>query len=417
MKFKNIWSISVSMLVGIGTTIPVIATTSCAKTSSWTIMIYLCGSNLESRFGFATLNLSEIKDSSFGSNINVLVETGGANQWHTEAHGLPTVSTQKNERWQFKNHQMQKILTLTSNNMGDEETLEDFIRWGTTDYVTQHYALIVWDHGSGVFGAEQDGITGDMLSMLNIHDALAHGINQNHLHNDKFDFIDFDCCLMADIETQWMLSPFANYLVLSEDTEPGIGQNYHWLNYLNSNSDKPVLSITKDIVDTYIDKVKNYNSTHKSSDAATLSVSRTDTIESLIQNFNAWINVVLSNDDALNVIKSYFREYYYNQQYEGPYCDLYFMAKTLINTPSVAKETNDLLKSITNFIVYDSESDKQLQANSHGLSIFLSNSVWVSSNEYTFEQYINVINSWPEDLKAPFQKYINLINLLAVIEI
>jgi hypothetical protein len=69
------------------------------------------------------------------------------------------------------------------------------------------------------------------------------------------------------------------------------------------------------------------------------------------------------------------------------------MAKTLINTPSVAKETNDLLKSITNFIVYDSESDKQLQANSHGLSIFLSNSVWVSSNEYTFEQYINVINS------------------------
>jgi hypothetical protein len=38
--------------------------------------------------------------------------------------------------------------------------------------------------------------------MLNIHNALARGINQNHLHNNKFDFIDFDCCLMADIETQ-----------------------------------------------------------------------------------------------------------------------------------------------------------------------------------------------------------------------
>jgi hypothetical protein len=35
--------------------------------------------DLESQYGAATLNLGEIKNSSFGSNINVLVEIGGSN--------------------------------------------------------------------------------------------------------------------------------------------------------------------------------------------------------------------------------------------------------------------------------------------------------------------------------------------------
>jgi hypothetical protein len=43
-------------------------------------MVYLCGSDLESGSGFATMNLSEMKDSLLGPNINVLVETGGADR-------------------------------------------------------------------------------------------------------------------------------------------------------------------------------------------------------------------------------------------------------------------------------------------------------------------------------------------------
>jgi hypothetical protein len=37
--------------------------------------------------------------------------------------------------------------------------------------------------------------------MLQMHNALNNGINKNNLKDGKFDMIDFDCCLMADIET------------------------------------------------------------------------------------------------------------------------------------------------------------------------------------------------------------------------
>ena len=39
----------------------------------------------------------------------------------------------------------------------------------------------------------------------------------------KYDFIGFDTCLMATTETALMLSEFADYMIGSEETEPGIG--------------------------------------------------------------------------------------------------------------------------------------------------------------------------------------------------
>ena len=45
--------------------------------TSWTIMLYLCGTDLESDVGFASLNLEEIVNSNLSENVNFLIETGG----------------------------------------------------------------------------------------------------------------------------------------------------------------------------------------------------------------------------------------------------------------------------------------------------------------------------------------------------
>ena len=79
-------------------------------TAEWTVMFYLCGSDLESRHGFATGNLEEIAGcvpysslskivSDYPENIlseeqlahmrvNVVVETGGSREWHTKDLGM-----------------------------------------------------------------------------------------------------------------------------------------------------------------------------------------------------------------------------------------------------------------------------------------------------------------------------------------
>ncbi|MBQ6521462.1 MAG: hypothetical protein IJI15_01340, partial [Atopobiaceae bacterium] len=52
---------------------------------SWTIFVYLCGSDLESRSGAATKDLNEMLSGCTGSNVRFVVETGGARTWRNNA--------------------------------------------------------------------------------------------------------------------------------------------------------------------------------------------------------------------------------------------------------------------------------------------------------------------------------------------
>jgi len=41
-------------------------------------------------------------------------------------------------------------------NMGDPQTLVDFVSWGVQNYPAEHYAVILWDHGDIQFYREKD---------------------------------------------------------------------------------------------------------------------------------------------------------------------------------------------------------------------------------------------------------------------
>lgn len=45
------------------------------------LMIYMCGSDLESYYGFASKNLEEIASAVFEENNWVIVQTGGSKSW------------------------------------------------------------------------------------------------------------------------------------------------------------------------------------------------------------------------------------------------------------------------------------------------------------------------------------------------
>ena len=69
----------------------------------------------------------------------------------------------------------------------------------------------------------------------------------------KFDFIGFDACLMATVENARMLADYADYMIASEETEPGIGWYYtNWLTELSRNTSLPTLDIGKRITDDFV---------------------------------------------------------------------------------------------------------------------------------------------------------------------
>ena len=152
-------------------------------------------------------------------------------------------------------------------NMGDGDTLTDFIVWAVDSYPARKTMLILSDHGIGWPGGFGDPLPvaagGDgflmgewfghnNLWLMELDEALANGLEETGL--EQFDVVGFDACLMAQMEVFTAIAPFARYAVASEETEPGVGWAYAaWLGDLVQNPEWNGDEVTKSIVETYID--------------------------------------------------------------------------------------------------------------------------------------------------------------------
>ena len=216
------------------------------KQDEVTIMVYMCGTDLESQQGMATSDLQEMAAATVGDKINLIVFTGGCSRWRNNV-----VSSSVNQIYQIKDG---KFLCLEKDmgrgSLVSPETLTTFIQYGKKNFPANRMCLIFWDHGGGsVSGFGYDEKVGHNQSM-----TLA-GINSALKKADvKFDFIGFDACLMATVENGIMLSQYADYMIASEETEPGVGWYYtNWLNSLNKNTSMPTIQIGKQIADDFVE--------------------------------------------------------------------------------------------------------------------------------------------------------------------
>ena len=182
-----------------------------------TLMIYMIGSDLESTGGMATSDLNEMVYSGLDNrNVSVLVETGGCKRWRNSV-----VSPKKLQRWFVSGQGIGLIEEDSLSPMTDEEELADFIRFCAKKAPADRYALILWDHGGGSvsgFGYDET-YPNDTLNIGELSRALRMG-------GVKFDFIGFDACLMANLETALAVEPYADYMIASEESEPGTGWYY-----------------------------------------------------------------------------------------------------------------------------------------------------------------------------------------------
>ena len=114
-------------------------------------MVYIVGSNLESRYGSATNDIAEMRQAGLDyDKTNLLVYTGGSKRWVSD---IPSTSNnvldlskdpeEKDSKERIVAH------TDASANMGIPQTLSEFVSYCTENYPAQHYGLILWNHGGG----------------------------------------------------------------------------------------------------------------------------------------------------------------------------------------------------------------------------------------------------------------------------
>ena len=210
-----------------------------------TLMVYMCGTDLESKSAMATRDLQEMLAADFGDNVRLIILTGGCARWRNNM-----VSSQANQLWQVKNG---KLTCLSENNgnssMVSPATLAGFIQYCARNYPANRYGLIFWDHGSGSvsgYGYDEKNPRAGSMTLAGIDQALTQG-------GVKFDFIGFDACLMATVENALMLNRHADYLIASEETEPGYGWYYtDWLTALGRNTSISTEELGRKIVDDFV---------------------------------------------------------------------------------------------------------------------------------------------------------------------
>ena len=214
---------------------------------SFTIMVYMCGTDLESKSGMASADLSEMAAATLDNDkLQIIVYTGGCTGWKTTQ-----ISNTTNQIWRVKHGSIERLESDAGNvSMTKPATLTSFIKWCADKYPANRNMLIFWDHGGGSlsgYGYDQRFTSSGSMSLAGINTALKDaGI--------KFDIIGFDACLMATAENALMLSNYADYLIASEETEPGLGWYYTgWLNDLSSNTSIPSIEIGKKIADDFTD--------------------------------------------------------------------------------------------------------------------------------------------------------------------
>ena len=211
-----------------------------------TVMVYMCGSDLESRSGMATKDLQEMANAEIGDNVNIIVYTGGCAQWKNNL-----VSSRTNQIYKIENGGQFRLLNDNVGNkpMVTPSTLSEFIRFCAQNYPANRNMLILWDHGGGSitgYGYDQKFKSSGSMTLDGIDQALAEG-------GITFDVIGFDACLMATVETAQMASKYGDYLLASEESEPGIGWYYtDWVTLLSRNTSTPTLTLGKRIVDDFV---------------------------------------------------------------------------------------------------------------------------------------------------------------------
>ena len=238
--------------------------------------------------------------------------------------------------------------------MGDESSLKLFLNYLRDGYANfDRRFLTFWDHGYSYIDFGNDtNFNSDGLAMDEIARAFQHS------QVGIFDLIGFDACLMASVEVAKVVEPHAEYMIASEELEPGHG--WLWSAVIQSYAEED------SIVDAGIRMVDNFvQNVHGSNqyDGRTLSLLDLDQYDQLVAALNP---VISAYGQQLSFSDEYSASLIYGGTHARSYgpsaragdrasIDLMHFAQLLAENPpnaQIGSSLNDLMDAIGGFVIH-----------------------------------------------------------------
>ena len=351
-----------------------------------TMMVYMCGTDLESKSGMASSDITEMMKASFKDNVNIIIYTGGCKGWKING-----IDSRVNQIYKVENGQLKRLEADMGNKvMTDPNTLSEFIRYCAKNYPANRNELVFWDHGGGSvsgYGYDEKASSKGSMSLAGIRKALKDG-------GVTFDFVGFDACLMATAETALMLEPYADYLIASEETEPGIGWYYtDWLTKLGSNTSMPTLDIGKNIVDDFVSQCARRCAGQKTTLSVIDLAEFSNTVPSNLKAFSESVSSLMTNQEYKTVSDARYNTREFAASSKIDQVDLVDLALKM-NTPA----GEQLAKAIQGAVKYNLTSSNM--TNAYGVSIYFpyKRTSYVDSACSTYDQ-INMDASYAKCIR------------------
>lgn len=353
---------------------------STAAQKEWTFLVYINGHNNLDSYGGQNIKGMEKVGSSDALNIVV--------QWASEANGDVRRLLVKKDTTSSTTVTSPVVQTLPgSTDMGDANTLNDFIAWGVKSYPAKHYFIAVWNHGNGWH--LQDVGAGNMhANDISWDDGSGNHITTEQLGQSmataakvighKVDIYGSDACLMAMAEVAGEMKDSVSVFVGSQETEPGEGWPYatflaDWAKAPTATAQQVGAILSKNYAAAYDGGIYgNQDVTFSAFDMANYDAltAATKTLAAELKGLNA--GQLSSVKKAANGTQAF---------YDADYKDLYdFVSHVEQSNMQVQAATlADVKKAVQNFVI--SVNSTSAYKDAHGLS------VWLPTSSYEYNDY------------------------------
>ncbi len=220
----------------------------------WTFAVYIAADNDLNYFA--------------GKNLDDMAKVGSNHILNIVAHLDRQGAYERTKRVYVEKNKITQVSYASQKiDSGSASALIDFYDWVVKNYPAKHYALILWNHGSGIcdsvggrtINPSELFIFNPQTNMLELDRSISYltylqqkaeelrgicfsdtfnsfltnqkldyalrMIVETNLHK-KIDIIGYDACLMGMLEVANLIEPYADIAVFSEEIEMGAGWKY-----------------------------------------------------------------------------------------------------------------------------------------------------------------------------------------------
>jgi len=332
--------------------------------TKWTVLVYLNAAN--DLYRYSDPNIDQMEQVATNPQVRFVV------QWKQARSQFPSSSFSGTRRYLVQPNttsgvQSELLQDMGDVDMGDPQTLREFVAWGQANYPADRTAVVIWNHGSGWSSRETlatravsfDDETGNSIQTWELADALR---------GFPIQILAFDASLMQMLEVGYELRGITAYVAGSEESPPGEGYPYDAVFAgFRDRPDDTTATLTRGFVDGMV------NDPRYVSRKITQSVFNTDRLNLVGQRLDEFAGTLIANRTAVTpaVLTARTTAQSYSPSSSRYYRDLRHLCAILRVQPDVPADVQAaavaLEAAIAGAIIWEGHNSNS--ANSTGLAI------------------------------------------------